>query len=206
MRPDRIGLRLRTTRSPSSSRKREGGKADGIGAVAYIGRCEPRRADRQRTAPDRSRCSTTPPKPAARMRSPTARACPSPISNAATPSTASRRAARDGAEPVETVRPAVEGAARLPGDFGGQAGDVGAPHIGRVAQHDIAGAGQRRALSNATPPSPPVSRATPLRERRPPHVRPAQSFGATAISRNAAKGGAERRSSSRSAKFTNPEQ
>ena len=36
-----------------------------------------------------------------------------------------RRPARDGAETVETVlRPSVEGAARLPSDFGGQAGDA----------------------------------------------------------------------------------
>ena len=76
-----------SSRKPACYRARESagdGKADGIGAVACIRRREPCCADRQRTAPDRPRCSTTPPKPAARMIPATARACPSPISHAAT--------------------------------------------------------------------------------------------------------------------------
>ena len=54
-----------------------------------------------------------------------------------------RRGGSDRAEGVEAVGPAVEGMTRLPGDFGGQAGDVGVPHIGRVANDRIECSGER---------------------------------------------------------------
>ena len=85
--------------------------------------------------------------PAARNNAATAGSWPMPSSTTRWPVGLEQlgRLSRNGAIAGEAIGAAVERAARIVPDLGGQRGDVAARDIGRIADHEIEGAGERRA-------------------------------------------------------------